>query len=137
MYGGFIIGLVCVLATQTQGRAALVAIAAWVVLAGINALPVWAMIRHKPWWTGPTVMSAGVIGAAVGPIVGGVGAVLGTVVWVISVFVEPLLAIWIGAVLCAAKTRDSSSTDQCRVCGYDLRGLPLPRCPECATPFAA
>lgn len=24
---------------------------------------------------------------------------------------------------------------QCLACGYDLRGLPEPRCPECATPF--
>jgi hypothetical protein len=23
----------------------------------------------------------------------------------------------------------------CKKCGYDLRGLPLPRCPECGTPF--
>ena len=24
---------------------------------------------------------------------------------------------------------------RCRVCDYDLRGLPEPRCPECGTPF--
>lgn len=24
---------------------------------------------------------------------------------------------------------------RCAVCGYDLRGLPAPRCPECGTPF--
>jgi hypothetical protein len=23
----------------------------------------------------------------------------------------------------------------CAICGYDLRGLPEPRCPECGTPF--
>jgi hypothetical protein len=24
---------------------------------------------------------------------------------------------------------------RCKRCGYDLRGLPIPRCPECGTPF--
>ena len=24
---------------------------------------------------------------------------------------------------------------QCAHCGYDLRGLPEPRCPECGAPF--
>src|SRR3990172_6761158 len=24
----------------------------------------------------------------------------------------------------------------CKKCGYDLRGLSLPRCPECGTPFS-
>ena len=32
----------------------------------------------------------------------------------------------------AVRRRDRS---RCRKCGYPLRGLPEPRCPECGTPF--
>jgi hypothetical protein len=32
--------------------------------------------------------------------------------------------------------RPDGETGRCTKCGYDLRGLPAPRCPECGAPFA-
>jgi len=41
--------------------------------------------------------------------------------------------------LCAVKSlrcrAHRSVTGRCAKCGYDLRGLPEPRCPECGAPF--
>jgi hypothetical protein len=31
--------------------------------------------------------------------------------------------------------RSPKDSFTCRKCGYDIRGLPEPRCPECGTPF--
>jgi predicted amidophosphoribosyltransferase len=38
------------------------------------------------------------------------------------------------ALLSARPTGEPEPT-HCPACGYDLTGLPLPRCPECGTPF--
>jgi hypothetical protein len=35
----------------------------------------------------------------------------------------------------SVRTRRLERTKRCVQCGYDLRGLPEPRCPECGTPF--
>lgn len=43
-----------------------------------------------------------------------------------------------GFLLCAARLMAVSRRarlGRCRTCGYDLRGLVEPRCPECGTPF--
>lgn len=34
-----------------------------------------------------------------------------------------------------ATEHGSSNPARCESCGYDLQGLPQPRCPECGTPF--
>ena len=61
----------------------------------------------------------------------------GNLFW-IAYFCGPALVIGVAAIRFARwKQRRADSIDfsKCRVCGYDLTGLPEPRCPECGTPF--
>jgi ribosomal protein L37E len=43
------------------------------------------------------------------------------------------LAVVLGSRLCLREQCDDK--ERCRRCGYLLYGLPIPRCPECGTPF--
>ena len=43
----------------------------------------------------------------------------------------PLMFLWAWRM----RRLQMANTDSCRVCGYDLRGLRTPQCPECGTEF--
>ena len=49
----------------------------------------------------------------------------------------PLATMLLLSLLCHMKCRRTSKIARCDRCGYDLRGLPIPRCPECGEPFEA
>lgn len=51
----------------------------------------------------------------------GVAILGGLLTVIVSLFLWPRLPVW--------------EPGSCTQCGYPLRGLPLPRCPECGTPF--
>ena len=44
---------------------------------------------------------------------------------------------WFGIVSVLRWASRRKDRSRCRKCGYPLRGLPEPRCPECGTPFDA
>lgn len=52
--------------------------------------------------------------------------------WVVAVTV----ACFVGRIAYRTMLRQERlDAGQCTTCGYSLRGLPEPRCPECGTPF--
>ena len=127
LFGGGLIGLI-----QAVNHPALTAVdiyyvtGGWLLLGGANGLPLWWVLRRKLPWSTPLVFS--------------VGIAIGGVISLVSVsqggrFLWPLLALWLGAAGVRWRCRDAPVVGYCVICGYDLRGLDKPRCPECGQPF--
>jgi hypothetical protein len=60
--------------------------------------------------------------------------VIDVVVWTTLFYLPCAFAIWSIVALKRCVHRYDRSL-LCKTCGYDLRGLPEPRCPECGAPF--
>lgn len=52
-----------------------------------------------------------------------------------ALFWGPVSLLLSAAVFLHNRYRPDYGPGRCKRCGYDLRGLPVPRCPECGTPF--
>jgi hypothetical protein len=53
-------------------------------------------------------------------------------VFLLVIYASFVVGVWVGS---RYGRKHLGYDGYCRKCGYDLRGLPEPRCPECGTPF--
>lgn len=126
-FGGLVVGsLAALLVRDAVALPASRVVVGWSVLGLVHGPLLWPLLSRRPWWTTQWVVYAAVIGvAAVSTGRGGAWLMLGV----------PLAAMWVAALACWWFIPMAALPGCCRRCDYDLRGLPVPRCPECGTPF--
>jgi hypothetical protein len=98
----------------------------WTPWGLVCGLVTWPFVRSRARWATAAVLSAGVIAAAGAALSGG-GR------W--SPLLVPALAQFLAAAYGMRRWPAEYAAGMCRGCGYDLRGLPVARCPECGREF--
>ncbi len=127
VFGGFLLGLIACLGRGLPGlHDVIVNVAGWLLLAMGSAPLLWILVRHKPSWSTAAILTAAILGAGIAlliPVRAGL------------TFAIPFACLWLAAFYVRTIVPDVRAPGACHWCGYDLRGLPSPRCPECGTPF--
>jgi hypothetical protein len=126
-FGGFVLGgAQATLAAPTRGPDLTLLVMGWIVLGLLHGPLTWPMLARRAWWCTTLAVCVALAIAA------------GCVAWfdqTALVLAGPLAGWWLTVLACRRLLPAIQADGLCRVCDYDLRGLPLPRCPECGTGF--
>lgn len=127
-FGGLVTGGIqaVVMMRDVHGLDLSVVTIGWSILGLLHGPLLWPILARRAWWTTAAVLCFGLVVAAV---VAGVTRVPELI------FLVPIAALWLSAGACWRFSKAIAAPGLCRMCDYDLRGLPSPRCPECGTPF--